>query len=348
MFFYQSKYVKEMLKKFGLEDSKPTKMSISTEIKLTKDDEADSMDSSKYRGGHSGVIVTFQNLKAMVYWKGYLQPLPIPPTIWSSISMDFIEGLPSSQGKTVNFVVMDRLSKYAHFMTLHHPFTASTVAQVFMDNVFKLHGLPHSIISDKDKSDGQTEVVNSCLECYLRCLTGDKPKNGCSGCHWLSIASQESTMRKAVYNKLSSKYYGPFQIVKRIGQVAYELALPATSQIHNVFHVSQLKKCTHSVIAASGALPAIDSDGLLIKTPIAILDKKLGKVKNSLVMRTKLPLSPDPTDIMPSHKSFMIKKKLAKKMRQNRPIPHWIRMRTDNTIRYNAKRRHWRRTKLGF
>ncbi|KAL4589874.1 hypothetical protein LXL04_002785 [Taraxacum kok-saghyz] len=51
---------------------------------------------------------------------------------------------------------------------------------------------------------------------------------------------------------------------------------------------------------------------------------------------------------MPSHKSFMIKKKLAKKMRQNRPIPHWIRMRTDNTIRYNAKRRHWRRTKLGF
>ncbi|KAG7024434.1 60S ribosomal protein L39, partial [Cucurbita argyrosperma subsp. argyrosperma] len=51
---------------------------------------------------------------------------------------------------------------------------------------------------------------------------------------------------------------------------------------------------------------------------------------------------------MPSHKTFRIKKKLAKKMRQNRPIPHWIRLRTDNTIRYNAKRRHWRRTKLGF
>ncbi|XP_027176144.1 60S ribosomal protein L39-like [Coffea eugenioides] len=51
---------------------------------------------------------------------------------------------------------------------------------------------------------------------------------------------------------------------------------------------------------------------------------------------------------MPSHKTFFIKKKLAKKKRQNRPIPHWIRMRTGNTIRYNAKRRHWRRTKLGF
>ncbi|OWM72836.1 hypothetical protein CDL15_Pgr021142 [Punica granatum] len=56
----------------------------------------------------------------------------------------------------------------------------------------------------------------------------------------------------------------------------------------------------------------------------------------------------DGGETKPSHKTFRIKKKLAKKMRQNRPIPHWIRMRTDNTIRYNAKRRHWRRTKLGF
>ncbi|KAG0559682.1 hypothetical protein KC19_10G123100 [Ceratodon purpureus] len=55
-----------------------------------------------------------------------------------------------------------------------------------------------------------------------------------------------------------------------------------------------------------------------------------------------------PSVTMPSQKTFIIKKKLAKKMRQNRPIPHWIRMRTDNTIRYNAKRRHWRRTKLGL
>ncbi|XP_054818994.1 60S ribosomal protein L39-like [Prosopis cineraria] len=51
---------------------------------------------------------------------------------------------------------------------------------------------------------------------------------------------------------------------------------------------------------------------------------------------------------MPSHKTFRVKKKLAKKMRQNRPIPYWIRARTDNTTRYNAKRRRRRRTKLGF
>ncbi|KAF6143690.1 hypothetical protein GIB67_021700 [Kingdonia uniflora] len=70
-------------------------------------------------------------------------------------------------------------------------------------------------------------------------------------------------------------------------------------------------------------------------------------IRVSLVYSAQLP-SFKPGSKMPSHKTFIIKKKLAKKQRQNRPIPNWIRMRTDNKIRYNAKRRHWRRTKLGF
>ncbi|KAG7051714.1 60S ribosomal protein L39 [Colletotrichum scovillei] len=49
-----------------------------------------------------------------------------------------------------------------------------------------------------------------------------------------------------------------------------------------------------------------------------------------------------------SHKSFRTKQKLAKAQKQNRPIPQWIRLRTGNTIRYNAKRRHWRKTRLGI
>jgi hypothetical protein len=81
---------------------------------------------------------------------GTLQPLPIPPAIWKDISMDFITDLPKSGNKSVIMVVVDRLSKYAHFCTLQHPFTSSMVAQIFMDQGFKLHGMPHSFVSDRD------------------------------------------------------------------------------------------------------------------------------------------------------------------------------------------------------
>ena len=64
--------------------------------------------------------------------------------------MDFIVGLPKSRNKLVIMVVVDHLSKYAHLCALQHPFTACKVDQVFMDNIFKLHGIPHSIVSDRD------------------------------------------------------------------------------------------------------------------------------------------------------------------------------------------------------
>lgn len=116
---------------------------------------------------------------------------------WSHLSLDFIEGLLKSNGKDIILVVVDRLTKYAHFIPLSHPINATLVAQVFMDNIFKLHGLPFAIVSDRDRiftselwqslfkslkvslkfsstyhlqSDGQTEHVNQCLETYLRCM----------------------------------------------------------------------------------------------------------------------------------------------------------------------------------
>ena len=68
--------------------------------------------------------------------------MEIPDAIWSDISMDFIEGLPKSHGWEAILVVVDRVSKYAHFLTLKHSYTAKTVVEVFVKEVMKLHGYP--------------------------------------------------------------------------------------------------------------------------------------------------------------------------------------------------------------
>ncbi|KAL0355639.1 UNVERIFIED_CONTAM: hypothetical protein Sradi_4010800 [Sesamum radiatum] len=159
-------------------------------------------------GGHSGIMGTYQRLKGMFHWlkmkedvfqwvqtcdvyqcskadhapyPGLLQPLPIPNQAWTSISMDFIEGLPKWDGKDCILVVVNRLTKYAHFISLTHPFSAESVAHLFLDQVHKLHGLPAQIISDRDR----TERVNQCVENYLRCMCHLRPKQWNQ---WLSLA----------------------------------------------------------------------------------------------------------------------------------------------------------------
>jgi hypothetical protein len=69
---------------------------------------------------------------------------------WQHITMDFIEALPKSEGKDTILVMVDKLTKYSQFIPMSHPFTTKTVVQVFINNVFMLHGLPLAIITDRD------------------------------------------------------------------------------------------------------------------------------------------------------------------------------------------------------
>jgi hypothetical protein len=80
-----------------------------------------------------------------------LQPLHVPTEAWKIVSMDFIEGLRKSNHFYTILIVMDKFTKYAHFIPLSHPYTAMSIAHLYFTHIYKLHDLPQTIIFDRDR-----------------------------------------------------------------------------------------------------------------------------------------------------------------------------------------------------
>lgn len=365
-------------------------------------------------GGHSGFLVTYHRIKKLFYWPnmkasikifvascivcqqakaervpypGLLQPLHVPDQAWKTVTVDFIEGLPTSSSYNCILVVVDKFSKYAHFVKLKHPFSALQIAKQYMEHVYKLHGMPLAIVSDRDKiftsllwkelfklsgtnlcmssayhpqSDGQTERVNQCIEGYLRCFIqscanqwshwlhltefwyntcyhsstqhtpfeilyghaprhfGIDPDQDCQTADlklwlqerktvtalvqqqllraqtrmkhqadkrrterifevgdkvWLKLQPYaQSSLVSRINQKLSYRYFGPYEVESKIGSVAYKLKLPETATIHPVFHVSLLKKVTGNPEVSFSPIPVSDT---ITQEPELVLDRRV-------------------------------------------------------------------------
>lgn len=146
---------------------------------------------------------------------GLLHPLPVPQRPWSHISMDFVTGLPPSRGNTTILTVVDRFSKMAHFVSLAKLPSAKETAEVMMNHVFRIHGFPSDIVSDRGpqfvscfwkefcqllgatvslssgyhpQSNGQTERLNQELETCLRCLVSQNQATWSDHLTWVEYA----------------------------------------------------------------------------------------------------------------------------------------------------------------
>ncbi|KAL0540962.1 hypothetical protein IC582_020988 [Cucumis melo] len=212
---------------------------------------------------HPGSTKMYQDLKRVYWWRnmkrevaefvsrclvcqqdkaprqkpaGLLQPLSIPEWKWENVSMDFITGLPRTlMGFTVIWVMVDRLTKSPHFVPGKSTYTASKWAQLYMSEIVRLHGVPVSIVSDRDarftskfwrglqtamgtrlnfstafhpQTNGQTECLNQVLEDMLRACALEYPGSWDSHLHLMEFAynkSYQATIGMAPFEALYGK-----------------------------------------------------------------------------------------------------------------------------------------------
>ncbi|GJV37989.1 putative nucleotidyltransferase, ribonuclease H [Tanacetum coccineum] len=303
---------------------------------------------------------------------GLLQPLEIPMWKWDEISMDFVTGLPTTQKRhDAIWVVVDRLTKSAHFLPIRKNYGISKLAEIFQQEIVRLHGTPTSIVSDRDpkftshfwkglqkawgtrlkfstafhpQTDGQSERTIQTLEDMLRacalewtgcwdeylCLvefaynnswhasikaapfellygrkcrapicwdevviaikhrrdlefqTGDRV--------FLKVSPFRGVKRFGIKGKLSPRFIGPFEILERIGEVSYRLALPPQlSHVHDVFHVSLLRGYHyHPLHVASYPFDQIQPDMSLSEEPESILDRQERVMRNKVIPFVKI------------------------------------------------------------
>ncbi|GJT75791.1 putative reverse transcriptase domain-containing protein [Tanacetum coccineum] len=290
---------------------------------------------------------------------GLLQQPEIPEWKWDKITMDFITKLPRSKsGNDTIWVIVDRLTKSAHFLAIREDYSTEKLAKIYVDEIVARHGVPVSIISDRDgrftsrcwqtvqkalgtrldmstayhpQTDGQSERTIQTLEDMLRAcaeigessLIGpeliqettdkvvlineklksarDRQKSYADNRRkplefevgdrvMLKVSPWKGVIRFGKKGKLAPRYVGPFEILERIGLVAYRLRLPEElSGVHDTFHISNLKKC---LADASLHVPLeeikVDKTLRFVEELVEIMDRKVKSMKRSKIALVKV------------------------------------------------------------
>ncbi|GKA21926.1 ty3-gypsy retrotransposon protein [Tanacetum coccineum] len=253
--------------------------------------------------GHGGVKEMLVGLSTLFYWKGmrktmeeFIKRCLVYQHTKYSTQMSL------SKGFTVVLVVVDRFLMYAHFAPLPTSFNAHKVAKIFVETIIKLHGIPKTIVSDRDPifvplaiisyppGSLKVAVVDDNLierDGLLRQLRQNLLAAKSRIEEKANLKHQEVefnvgdqvlvkleryrqlTLAKRLSNKLAKRYYGPYKVFERVGKVAYRLALPVDSKIHLVFHVSILKPFSGNGSEEVSRLPE-ETKGRPIEQPIAV------------------------------------------------------------------------------